>query len=252
MRKLTLILIALMLTVSTTVFAQRGRRTERPAARQRVELTEEQKEILESATLTDEQQEQIKSLRTEVQKSRVGIQADLKIAKIELNELKGEDNISESALKSQLEKIKSYEVDLQMEMFKHRKAVEGLLTDEQKAAREQIRKFQKARGKRGGFGRGMNRGQNSRAQGMRRNSIHRNSGKDIPMRGRSFRRGIGEGGNMPVPTGKMSGMMHDKGFSGFGQHGKIDQDDEWMVDINWLFDEYDVEKPVKKKEKDRK
>ncbi|MFC1492482.1 Spy/CpxP family protein refolding chaperone [candidate division KSB1 bacterium] len=252
MRKLTFILIALMLTVSTTVFAQRGRQGARQGAGRQVELTEEQKAVLEKAKLTDEQQEQIKALRTEAQKDRVRIQADLKIAKIELSELKGKENVSESAMKSQLEKIKSYEVDLQMENFKHQKAVNSLLTDEQKEAREQIRKFQKARGNRSRIGRAVNRRQGQGAQGIQRNARRENPGSDFPMQRRSFRRGIGDGANMPVPAGKMSGMMHDKNSPMLRHRGEFEQDDEWMADIDWLFEEYPAVKAAKKIEKDRK
>ena len=55
MRKLTFIMIAIVLTASTTVFAQRGRQAAgqglRQNVRQRAELTEEQKAILEKADI---------------------------------------------------------------------------------------------------------------------------------------------------------------------------------------------------------
>ncbi len=258
MRKLTIALIVLMLTVSTTAFAQRGRRTagqgNRQAARQQVQLTDEQKAVLEAAKLTDEQREQVRALRTEVQKTRVKIQADLKIAKIELTELRSVENISDSRVRSQLEKIKGYEVDLQMENFKHKKAVDSILSDEQKEARQKLAKFRKARGiRRGMEGRSFNRrsGRGGMGMGMRGNAIRRDPGDGIPMQGRFFERGIGDEDDMNGPGFKMFNMMHGDEFTMHDFNDLKFEDIEWMADIDWLFDEYTPDEPVKKSDKDR-
>ncbi|MFC1564423.1 Spy/CpxP family protein refolding chaperone [candidate division KSB1 bacterium] len=254
MRKLTLFGIALMLMVSTTVYAQRARQgiRQRQAVRQAVELTEEQKALIEQAKLTTEQQERIKELRIESQKKRIGIQADLKIAQIELNELRSDVNVSESSVKSQLEKTKSYEVDLQMENFRLNKEVNAIYTPEQKEAREKLKaQVQKLRRRGAAVGRTVNRGRGVGRQAVRRNSDRSNTGR---MQGRAFRRGIGRDDNMPMfrrgempAQGDNSMPLHEKGFL-----RNSTGDDEWLADINWLFDKGSVKKPEKKNEKEYK
>ena len=81
--------------------------------------------------LTAELREEIRDLRQEWNKERVQIEADREIAGIELQQLLQGESFSESKVRSQLEKIASYGVELKLGKLKLRNTIKGMMTPEQ-------------------------------------------------------------------------------------------------------------------------
>lgn len=89
-------------------------------------------EMCEQLNLTEEQQEKMHDLRVAHQKQMVPLQADLKLAHLELEELVRDGDTSkklDAAIKK-VNDLKAKQFDMQI---KHRMEVGSVLTDEQKA-----------------------------------------------------------------------------------------------------------------------
>ena len=68
--------------------------------------------------LSDSQKAQFEALKTNFKKFAVKKNADIKVAKIELNELLSKDNFNSKKIKSQISKIESLQSELRIEMLK--------------------------------------------------------------------------------------------------------------------------------------
>jgi hypothetical protein len=158
----------------------------------------EETQSQEKLTLSKDQRDKIQKFRIEWEKQKINIQADHKIARIELQELLKDENAAESKLKIQMEKVAGFDIQMKLGQRKLQKNINGVYTPEQLALRKAIQnrtarrgnaltRNMQLRGKRGAVLRG--RGNTGiRGRGMNRDAV----------RGRGIRGVRGKGGNNPV------------------------------------------------------
>ena len=214
---------------------------------QKLEVPEQQKSVIEIREkpavkvepLTPEQRKQIQELREEWQKQRVKIEADNKVAHIELDQILRDSAATESAIKSQLEKIAQNEVALKLGEIKLNRAINDLLTPEQRKAKiglqalgqlgKQVINIKRGQpqpalqrgGRRGGIGiqeqpgqgQRMGAGRGMQQQGQRGNPQQQGQGMGIQMRqGR---------GNQQMGGGMQQMQMGRGGVQGQGGPGMM-------------------------------
>jgi len=80
--------------------------------------------------LTDQQKADIGAKMEEFAMSRIDAEAELKKAKVKMRSLRHNDG-SDDQVFSMMDKISGLKLNLQKMQFKHRKAIENMLTDEQ-------------------------------------------------------------------------------------------------------------------------
>ena len=115
--------------------------------------------MLEELNLTTEQQQQMQDLRTKHQKEMIPLRADLKVERIELQELI-RSNAGQSEINAKIDRIGQMETSLEKKRVAHRLEMRGILTPEQQE------KFDAA--PRQGFGPGKRgQGRGDRGHGMR-------------------------------------------------------------------------------------
>ncbi len=119
MKRLTITSLALVVLIAAAVSAQV------PAAPM------QGKAFAEQLALTQEQKDRISSIRSEWQKEKIMIQADMKLANLELRELMRNRETSENDLKSKMEKVSDHRITLRLGQRKVRNAVRDVLTPEQ-------------------------------------------------------------------------------------------------------------------------
>lgn len=188
MRRSILLVLGAVLLLSSTASAQRGQRR---FARQRAQAQDQTEQI------TEEQRTEIRNLRLDWNKEKVVKEGELRAARIGLQQLLEGEPASESDLRSQLEDISAFEIDIRVGDIGLNNSIKGMLSDEQWAQFQQNnRRGQLNRPGRGGgaFRRGggprnraavEGRGGNFRGRGPR-------SGRQANVRG--FRGG--RGGNL--------------------------------------------------------
>jgi len=103
---------------------------------------------MEALDLTAEQKDKLQDLRTEQAKAMARLQADVKVARIELQELLRDRSSTQSSVKKAVQKASAAQAKTMESNALHRLAVNQVLTD------EQIEKMQELRGPRGRRGRG--------------------------------------------------------------------------------------------------
>ena len=94
--------------------------------------------MIEELDLTEEQQTEIRKLRTENKKLMIQKQADIKILKIEIHEALAEQNFGEA--KRITEKISDIEKDLAVNKIEMHEKHWEILTDEQKEKAKEMKK----------------------------------------------------------------------------------------------------------------
>ncbi len=104
--------------------------------------------VSDKLELSASQKAQFEALKTNFKKFAVKKNADIKVAKIELNELLSKDNFNSKKIKSQISKIESLQSDLRIEMLKTIEKSRSFLRQ------DQLDKLKELRTK-GGMGMGM-------------------------------------------------------------------------------------------------
>lgn len=165
MKKTVYLTIALMILAVSVVSAQQPRMQQRFQQKERP---------IEQLNLTDEQKEQIGELRTEWQKEQIQLNADLRVARLDLKNLFADPEASDSQIRSMMESVSDQQINLRLKQRSHRMAVRNILTPDQQKIWDDLRENRrlrggamlKGRGMRGMRGQGMHRGM--LRQGMRR------------------------------------------------------------------------------------
>lgn len=121
-RTITIFLASIFLLSSAALAHQRQRFIPRE-----VQNPPEQQE-----QLTAEQKEEIQKLRQEWNKSKIKIDADLKVARIELQEFLKDESVTERQIRLQLEKIAALDVRLKLGDIMLQKSLNELITPEQR------------------------------------------------------------------------------------------------------------------------
>jgi len=96
--------------------------------------------MMDRLELTKEQKDNIESILTSLKKDMIRKNADLALANIELQELIQKDKPDMNLIKDQLQKIANINVDVQYTQIKTQMDVKNILTDEQKANLEKFAK----------------------------------------------------------------------------------------------------------------
>ncbi len=148
-----LVVIALMLALSVSVFAQP---TGRHRGGQRGGMFKHKmhkqggiERFADEIGLSENQLKKLKTIKLDAAKEAVAKRSEVKIAHIELRELIHNDNPDESAIKKQVEKIGRLKTDMMLAMVDKKLAVRKILTDEQQTKLKELRKKEKKNFKRG-------------------------------------------------------------------------------------------------------
>ena len=105
--------------------------------RQRILLRQVQNPPEQQEQLTAEQKEEIQKLRQEWNKSKIQIDADLKVARIELQEFLKDESATERQIRLQLEKIAALDVRFKLGDIMLQKSLNELITPEQQKQLQQ-------------------------------------------------------------------------------------------------------------------
>jgi Spy/CpxP family protein refolding chaperone len=89
-------------------------------------------QFMEKLGLSDKQKADIAGLRTEMQKSMVGIQAKIKLARIDMRTLAASDNPEKSAIEAKMKEVSDLQFQAKKAVLDHLFSVYALLTPEQK------------------------------------------------------------------------------------------------------------------------
>ena len=181
-------LAALLLTGTAYSQGPRGDfdgEAQRPRQRQGRMMRAERPSLAKQLGLTEEQQEKLRTLRTDARKNRIQSQADMRIKRLEMAELMRADEPDRAAIERKLDEVAAARKTQFLARLDHRNAMKEILTPEQ---------FEKMKTLRRNFGHNRGRG--------RRNRLHRRGrpgpgGLDRPNRGPGnfSRPGMGPEGN---------------------------------------------------------
>jgi len=119
MRRLTALLLLLVMFIAITASAQD------------VQQTPPQRRAIPALNLTEAQKEKIADLRYEWQKERTMIQADRRLAQLELNKLMKDPNASESQLEGLMDKVSDHANKLRLGQRSLNMSIRNELTPEQ-------------------------------------------------------------------------------------------------------------------------
>lgn len=211
MRRSIVMILGAVLLLSSVASAQRGpRRFARQGARAQTQTEQ----------ITVEQRDEIRNLRQEWNKEKAVKQGELKAERIGLQQLLENGEASESDIRSQLEGIAGFDVDIKVGDIALNNSIKGLLSDEQwtRFQRENRRETQNRPGRGGrAFRSGggprnraavQGRGGNFRGRGPATiRGFRGGRGGNFQGRGPNpgFRRIGGGGNNTPVPPGLRPG-----------------------------------------------
>jgi len=137
MKRTGLCMLAVAFLMSSTGYAQ-----EPPPPAQK-----QQEQAAKQLVLTSEQKEKIQNLRLEWQKTQVMIQADRKVASLELQSLLKDKNAAESKIQAQMEKVSQQDIKLKMGAIKLQNSIKSVLTPEQQKLFKNRQAAQNLRGR---------------------------------------------------------------------------------------------------------
>ena len=127
MRTSAAILCALIITGGTIALSQPD-----PADHPTPPPQRGRREFMEKLGLSDKQKADIAGLRTEMEKSMVGIQAKIKLARIDMKALAAAESPDKTSIEGKLKEINDLQYQEKKEAVDHLFAVYALLTPEQK------------------------------------------------------------------------------------------------------------------------
>ncbi len=120
-KRFTLIM-TISLFLLSGLFAQPGMMPQQPKAPHHANML----------NLTEEQQNQIREFRLEMQKKVVGLRGDLDKLQSELKLMIIDDKVSEKQLEKQLRKINDVKLKIELARIDNQRKVRSILTDDQK------------------------------------------------------------------------------------------------------------------------
>lgn len=120
----------------------------------------------EALDLTQEQKDQMRSLRTKNRKAMIELKAKAELAQVELHELMRERNPSEKKVEQAVAKINAARGKMMERQVKQKLAMKKVLTDEQLQKLEEMPKGRRGGGEGGRYFRGQRRGHPGQGQGM--------------------------------------------------------------------------------------
>lgn len=135
MRRILTILLAVIFVLSSVALAQD----------RRMMMRQEQDPPEQPEQLTAEQKEEIQKLQQEWNKKKIQIEADRKIAQIELQELMKDESATERQLRLKLEEIAALDVGLKLGGIMLQKSLQELMTPEQLKQFQQRQKMRDVR-----------------------------------------------------------------------------------------------------------
>ena len=103
--------------------------------------------------LTDAQTEQLKTMATEFKIEQIDLRSKIEKEEVLMKALMGKDNVSESEVFAKIDKISALKAESKKMGFKHKNAIEKVLTTEQKDKLKELRQNRRFNGPRDGFGR---------------------------------------------------------------------------------------------------
>lgn len=127
MRKSMALLCALIMAGGTIALSQ-----PEPASHSTPAPQKGRREFMEKMKLNEKQKADIAGLRTEMEKSMVGIQSKIKIARIDLRGLAGAESPDKAAIEAKLKEINDLQFQAKKVTVDHLFGVYALLTPEQK------------------------------------------------------------------------------------------------------------------------
>jgi Spy/CpxP family protein refolding chaperone len=101
----------------------------------------------EELDLTQEQKDQLKSLRTETQKKMIQLKADMQIAHVELKELLIQKNPNQDTVDKVVSRLSSAQAKMTESRVRQKLAVNKILTEEQFQKLEEMPKGRRDRGR---------------------------------------------------------------------------------------------------------
>lgn len=172
-------LAALLLTGTAYSQSPRGDfdgEAQRPRQRRSRMMRAERPSIAKQLGLTEEQQEKLRTLRTDARKNRIQSQADMRIKRLEMAEIMRADEPDRAAIERKLDEIAAARKTQFLAGLDHRNAMKAILTPEQLEKMKTLRRNS-----------GHNFRRNRRGPG-RGNRFHRkgrpgSGGSDRPHRG---------------------------------------------------------------------
>jgi hypothetical protein len=90
--------------------------------------------------LSSDQVEKLRSIATSFEKEAAKVQADIRVAEVELGEMLGRKDVKVADVESKIKQIESLESGLRLSMTKAQIEARGLLTDEQLAKVESLKR----------------------------------------------------------------------------------------------------------------
>lgn len=100
----------------------------------------------EGMSLTDDQANQLRKLRTQYKKDRIKMKANVQLANIDLHELLRDEKASLSDIESNLKNVHALKADLYMASIKAKRDAKGVLTTEQQSRMDKIHERIKSHG----------------------------------------------------------------------------------------------------------
>ena len=103
--------------------------------------------------LTDAQTEQLKTMATEFKIEQIDLRSKIEKEEVLMHSLMGNDDVSENEVFAKIDKISALKAESKKMQFKHKSAVDKVLTSDQKAKLKEMHKNRRFNGPRDGFGR---------------------------------------------------------------------------------------------------
>lgn len=145
-------LCAMLMLGGTAVLAQ-----PEPAPRRTPPPDRGRMQFMEKLGLSEKQKADIAGLRTEMEKSMVGIQSKIKLARIDMRTILSSDNPDKAALEAKMKEVSDLQFQAKKVTVDHLFSVYALLTPEQKKTFKEHMMARIAGGMHQMWGRGMGR-----------------------------------------------------------------------------------------------
>jgi len=97
--------------------------------------------LLVGLGLDDKQKEAVKAIRSKMEKENVKKKADLQLARIDLRDLLGRDEVDIKSVETTLKKMASLQSDIRLDHIKAIQDIKALLTPEQRSKLKELREM---------------------------------------------------------------------------------------------------------------
>ncbi|MDT7040817.1 Spy/CpxP family protein refolding chaperone [Candidatus Nitronereus thalassa] len=124
-----------------------GQGSTHPGAHQSaIEFIDHILKFKEGMSLTDEQEQKLRNIKTNYKKERVKMKATVQLANIDLHELLRDDHANLSDIERDLKNVHALKADLFMASIKAKRDAKGVLSEEQQSRMEKIHERIKSHG----------------------------------------------------------------------------------------------------------